>query len=115
MCVAVSFVPPTHYLFIYRTTSRSRPVVPRGGATLGRLLLGVRLEHGGDHLGVLARVRARLGTPILAGALAALEPLDRQLQLGDRLARLCARRVSWVIMVVCTTSRSTIIHEVHVM
>ena len=56
MCVAVSFLPPTHYLFIYRTTSRSRPVVPRGGATLGRLLLGVRLEHGGDHLGVLARV-----------------------------------------------------------
>ena len=82
MCVALSFVPPTHYLFIYRTTSESRPVGP---------LLGLRLEHGGDHLAVLARVRARLGAPLLAGALALLEPLDRQLELSDRLARLCAR------------------------
>ena len=101
MCVAVSFVPPTHYLFIYRATSRSRSVVPRGGATLGRLLLGVRLEHGGDHLGVFARVRARLGAPILAGAFAAPEPLDRQLQLLDRLARLCARRVASVALHYC--------------
>ena len=101
MCVALSFVPPTHYLFIYRATSRSRSVVPRGGATLGRLLLGVRLEHGGDHLGVLARVRARLGTPILAGAFATPEPLDRQLQLLDRLARLCARRVASVALHYC--------------
>ena len=101
MRVAVSFVPPTHYRFIYRTTSQSIPVVNSGGATFGRLFLGLRLQHGGDHLGVLARVRTRLGAPILAGALATLEPFHRQLQLGDRLARLCARRVASVALHYC--------------
>ena len=53
MRVAVSFVPPTHYRFIYRTTSQCRPVVTvaePGGGKMRNVCNGRQLQYKNNRL-----------------------------------------------------------------